>query len=88
MLALTFWAGTTVEYGGKLLIKPSNKSIDKITRKISDVIKDGKVWKQESLIDALNPIITGWSNYHRAVVSKDIFYKLDYRVWNMLSEMG
>ena len=72
------------KYGGKLLIKPSKKSIDKITRKISDVIKDGKAWKQESLIDALNPIITGWSNYHRSVVSKDIFNKLDYIVWNML----
>ena len=43
---------------GGLLIKPYKKSIDKITRRISDVIKDGKVWKQESLIDALNPIIT------------------------------
>ena len=72
------------KYDGKLLIKPSKKSIDKITQKISDVIKDGKAWKQESLIDALNPIITGWSNCHRSVISKDIFNKLDYIVWNML----
>jgi len=82
--ALTFWAGPTVEYKGKLLIKPSNKSIEKVTRKISDVIKRAKAWEQENLINALNPIIVGWSNYHRSVVSKEIFSKLDSIVWNML----
>jgi RNA-directed DNA polymerase len=58
------------KYNGKLLIKPS--------------IKQGKAWNQEKLIGVLNPIITGWSNYHQSVVSKEIFGKLDYRVWNML----
>ena len=72
------------KYNGKLLIKPSKKSIDKVTHKISDIIKDGKAWSQENLIDALNPVITGWSNYHQSVVSKDIFNKLDNTVWNML----
>ena len=47
-------------------IKPSKKSIDKVTEKISNIIKKGKAWPQEVLIDSLNPIITGWSNYHLA----------------------
>jgi len=72
------------KYNGTLLIKPSKKSIDSVTRKISDTIKGGKAWTQENIIRALNPIITGWSNYHQSVVSKDIFSKLDYIVWNML----
>ena len=72
------------KYNGKLLIKPSKKSIEKVTRKISDVIKKAKAWKQENLINALNPIITGWSNYHRSVVSKKVFSNLDYRMWDML----
>ena len=72
------------KYKGKLLIKPSKNSIDKVTKKISDVIKRGKAWTQENLIYVLNPIITGWANYHQSVVSKDIFGKLDYRLWNML----
>jgi RNA-directed DNA polymerase len=72
------------KYRGKLLIKPSKKSVAKVTRKIGDVIKDGKAWKQENLIGALNPIITGWSNYHRSVVSSDAFRKLDNIIWNML----
>ncbi|MCJ7721303.1 group II intron reverse transcriptase/maturase, partial [Candidatus Bathyarchaeota archaeon] len=45
------------KYNGKLLVKPSKNSIDKFTVKTSDIIKDGKAWKQEVLIDVLNPII-------------------------------
>ncbi|CAG1008515.1 MAG: hypothetical protein OIN86_15340 [Candidatus Methanoperedens sp.] len=55
------------------LVKPSNKSIDKVTEKISDIIKKGKAWKQEALIDVLNPTITGWGNYHQTVVSSEVF---------------
>jgi len=72
------------KYKGKLLIKPSRKSIENVTQKISDRIKKGKAWKQEDLIGALNPIITGWTNYHQSVVSKKTFSKLDNIVWNML----
>ncbi|WP_305064545.1 group II intron reverse transcriptase/maturase [Methanococcoides sp.] len=72
------------KYKGKLLIKPSKKSIQKVTEKISNTIKDGKTWTQEDLIDTLNPIITGWSNYHQGVVSKKTFSTLDSRIWKML----
>lgn len=72
------------KYKGKLLIKPSKKSIEKITEKISNTIKNGKTWKQEVLIDTLNPFITGWANYHRSVVSSEIFHKMDHKIWNML----
>ncbi len=72
------------KYNGKLLVKPSEKSIKKFTEEISNVIKRGKTWTQEVLIDTLNPIITGWVNYHRTVVSSEIFNKLDHMIWNML----
>lgn len=72
------------KYKGKLLVKPSKKSIDKITENISDTIKRGKAWKQEDLIKTLNPKIIGWSNYHRSVVSSEIFHKLDSIIWGML----
>ncbi len=72
------------KYKGKLLVKPAKNSIDKFTVKISDKIKDGKAWKQGVLIDALNPIITGWANYHQSVISSEIFHKLDSRIWGML----
>lgn len=72
------------KYKGKLLIKPSKKSFQKVTEKISKIIKKGKSWTQEALIEVLNPIITGWTSYHQSVVAKDTSSKLDYRVWNML----
>jgi RNA-directed DNA polymerase len=72
------------KYNGKLLIKPSKKSIEKVTEKISNTIDKGKTWKQEELIRVLNPIIIGWSNYHQSVVSSNIFSMLDARIWNML----
>jgi RNA-directed DNA polymerase len=72
------------KYKGKLLVKPSKKSIKKFTDKVSITIGNGKAWTQESLIDSLNPIITGWSNYHNSVVSSKIFSKLDNIIWNML----
>jgi RNA-directed DNA polymerase len=72
------------KYNGKLLVKPSNKSIEKVTEKLGDIIKRGKAWKQEDLINALNPVITGWANYHQSTVSSDIFHKIDNKIWNML----
>ncbi|WP_167848855.1 group II intron maturase-specific domain-containing protein [Methanolobus halotolerans] len=72
------------KYKGKLLIMPSKKSIEKITKNISELIKKGKAWSQESLILKLNPIIIGWTGYHQSAVSMDIFNKLDSRLWDML----
>ena len=72
------------KYKGKTLTKPSRKSISMIVKKISDVIKKGKTWTQELLIATLNPILTGWCNYHQSVVAKKVFSKLDNLIWNML----
>ena len=72
------------KYKGKLLVKPSAKSIKKFTEEIGAKIERGIAWTQEALIDNLNPIITGWTNYHRSVVASEIFNKLDSIIWNML----
>src|SRR5665811_556284 len=37
------------KYNDKLLVKPSKKSIDKVTEKISNIIDTGKAWKQGEL---------------------------------------
>ena len=36
------------------------------------------------LINRLNPVIRGWANYHRHVVSKRIFARLDAAIFSML----
>lgn len=72
------------KYKGKLLIKPSRDSIASITETIRNTVIKGRAWTQESLIVTLNPIITGWCNYHQAVVSKKVFSNLDNKLWNLL----
>jgi RNA-directed DNA polymerase len=72
------------KYHGKLLIKPSQKSIERITERIHDILHRAAAWTQDELIDALNPVVVGWANYHRHIVAADTFGKLDHVAWNML----
>ena len=72
------------KYNGKLLIKPSKASVRSIMAKIKEVISNNKATKALSLIRLLNPIIRGWSNYHRHIVSKATFAKLDSYIFQLL----
>jgi RNA-directed DNA polymerase len=72
------------KYNGVLITKPSKKSILRITEKIRNVVRKAKAWSQQQLIATLNPIIVGWTNYHKHVVSKEVFTRMDYVIWGML----
>lgn len=72
------------KYNGKLLIKPSKKSIKRLTETISQTISEGMAWSQDLLIAKLNPIIRGWTNYHNSVVSSDVFRSIDHKIWELL----
>lgn len=72
------------KYSGKLIIKPSKKSVTKVVKTLSDIIKQNKANTQEILIRKLNEVITGWSNYHQPVCSKEIFGKMDHIIFEML----
>ena len=72
------------KYSGKLLIKPSKKAVATITHTLSDIISHSKSVSQKVLIEKLNPVIRGWSLYHRNVVSAKTFSRLDHIVWELL----
>lgn len=72
------------KYDGKLLIKPSKTNVKAHLDKIREVIKGNKTAKQANLIKMLNPILRGWANYHRHVVAKKTFVRVDSEVWSML----
>lgn len=72
------------KYNGKLLIKPSKANIRSHLAKLREVIKANKAAKQENLIRLINPILRGWSNYHKHVVAKKVFNKVDSEVWKLL----
>ena len=54
----------------KLLIKPSKKNVTAFLEKVRDIVKANKPLPAGKLIAKLNPVIRGWVNYHRHVVSK------------------
>ena len=49
-----------------------------------DIIKSNKSTKQETLIRKLNPVIRGWVNNQRYVVSSKVFSTVDYEIYKCL----
>ena len=64
------------KYKGKLLIKPSRKSVQSFKDKVKTIIKDNRGAPAHVLIKNLNPVIRGWANYHKGICAKDIFNKM------------
>lgn len=71
-------APKTSKYGWKLLIKPSNEAVKKLKRKVKAIWLKLKGQRLALVLKALNPIIRGWANYYRTVVSKATFNHLDH----------
>ncbi|PAU54119.1 group II intron reverse transcriptase/maturase [Pseudomonas sp. PIC25] len=72
------------KYDGKLLIKPSRKNTSAFMQKVREIVKSNKQARQAQVIKQLNPVIRGWVNYHRHVVAKDAFQRVDYEIWRAL----
>jgi RNA-directed DNA polymerase len=66
---------------GKLLISPSKDAISSVKEKLKGIIVKHRGSQAAVLIRNLNPVITGWANYHKRVCSKRTFYKLDRILW-------
>jgi RNA-directed DNA polymerase len=73
------------KYGGKMLIKPSTKNMQVFYRKVSDIIERSLSVPTERLIRRLNPVLRGWAEYHKGVVAKEAFSRLDYQIhWRLM----
>ena len=72
------------KYNGKLLIKPSRKNVKTFLNKVRQIICTSGAMSAGQLIHRLNPIIRGWANYHRHVVSKRTFTKVDHALFKAL----
>jgi RNA-directed DNA polymerase len=76
---------TVQGHGFKTLIKPSKEAIKRHYRQLAETISRNKTARQENLIRQLNPVIAGWSQYYRAVVSKKVFHTLDQKLYHRLA---
>jgi len=72
------------KYGGKLLIKPSKKSVHTILDRIRSLVRANRATTQSVLIAMLNPQIKGWANYHRCAVAAKAFDQVHFGIWNCL----
>jgi RNA-directed DNA polymerase len=64
--------------GYKLLIKPSPEAVKDVKRKLKGIWRKHVGSPTVALINEMNPVIRGWSNYFRVGVSKEVFNDLDY----------
>ena len=69
---------------GKLLIKPSKKNVKTFLEDIRRTVRAAPGMSAADLIDQLNPKIRGWANYHRHVVSKRTFRRVDLMIFSSL----
>jgi RNA-directed DNA polymerase len=61
----------------KTLMKPSLKSQRRHRKAISGKLKYLTAATQEEVINVMNPIIRGWCNYYKSVVSSKVFANMD-----------
>ena len=71
------YGSRTTTTGRKLLIKPSKKSVTNKRKELREIWLKMKGQKVSNLLYVLNPIIRGWANYYRSVVSSEVFKKMD-----------
>ena len=72
------------KYDGTLLIKPAKKGVKAFLKKIREHTRKYRSAKTANLIWILNPIIWGWANHHRHVVSKRTFNYVDCCIFKAL----
>ena len=69
------------KYDGKLLIKPSKENVQSFLREIKATIRGHLHAPVEELLRMLNPKIRGWAMFHRAVVSKETYRRVDHQIF-------
>ena len=72
------------KFKGKLLTRPSKASEKAFLAKIRAVIRANRMARQQDLIAKLNPIIQGWTNFHRFNVASKVFHHADFQIYQAL----
>lgn len=64
-----------------LHVGPSPASTKRLYAKVSAMLRKLRMAKQGDVIRALNPIISGWANYHRTMMASRTFAVMDHRIF-------
>jgi RNA-directed DNA polymerase len=68
---------------GKLLAKPSKTAVRRHRERLADEMRRLRGSNAGAVIARLNPVIRGWTAYHRGMVSKDVFGSLSHYTWQL-----
>lgn len=71
-------------YRGKCLIKPQKEKVLNFLVEIRKWLNKHKQASAENVIRHLNPILIGWSNNYKHVVSKQVLSYVSSQIWRML----
>ncbi len=72
------------KYKGKLIIKPSKASIQSFKNKLKEIFNNNRGIPAHALVRILNPVIRGWTNYHKGFCAKKAFYRLGTFIYRKL----
>nr|WP_250295766.1 group II intron maturase-specific domain-containing protein [Wolbachia endosymbiont of Oedothorax gibbosus] len=79
-----FLGQTVCKYKTKLIIKPSEKSVNRLLKRIRYLIRKKNAETQEKVIEMLAPQIRGWAYYHRGICARKAYEKVDHEIFKAL----
>jgi RNA-directed DNA polymerase len=79
-----FLGFTVRHFKGKCIIKPQKEKVNEFLQELRKWLRKHRDIPAETVIRYLNPILVGWANYYRHVVSKDVFGYVDHQLWSQL----
>jgi RNA-directed DNA polymerase len=79
----SFLGFTVRRHAGKLIIKPSKAAITRVKRRLAVEMRALRGANAAAVLATINPIVRGWANYYRAVVSSRTFTALDHYLWQL-----
>jgi RNA-directed DNA polymerase len=68
-------------YKGKYLAMPAKKSKKNLLQKVRGIVKGNAQATAGRVISLLNPVLRGWTEYHRTQSSKRAFATLDHHIF-------
>jgi len=71
----------------QVIVEPATKNLNSLLHKIRDVTKRNTPLTDEQQFSSLKPIITGWLNYHRGVVTKTSLSRAKSEILHLLQEL-
>jgi len=79
-----FLGFTIRRFDKKTLTQPQKEKTLSHLRRIRDFLIENRTVTAGNIVDLLNPVIRGWSNYYRYGSSTRTFSYADHRLWQML----